>query len=249
MQDASEIRQRFAPDPRLENRPWASNYPRQRSFAEINPPPLHDDRPPPVIPDQDPINTAISRLSLEAINEIERVAEVGGLQRDDIKHSAWNILSLLRDVIREQFHRSGARVEPRDPVRMSPSVTGQAVQLNNSIMSIALDARKNIQNLALNAPNVEKRSILEGLHPAQRKTARMMYDVHVGLLNSYRRLLDGEAQLINDVHLITMLHRIVSVANRVKQNVWIIDRHHGLIRRLLEKVCSSIGDFMVIQFV
>ena len=163
MQDTSKVARKLIPEPRLEHQRWAPNRPRQRASAERNFPPLRDDQAPPVIPDQDPINTAISRLSIEAINEIERVAEVGGLQRDDVKHSTWNILGLLRDVIREQFHRSGARADPRETVRMAPSVTGRAVQLNNSIMSIALDARKSLQSLTLTAPNIEKRSILEGL--------------------------------------------------------------------------------------
>ena len=115
-----------------------------------------------MIPDPGPINPTISRLSLEAINEIERITEAGGLERDDVKQSAWNVLGLMRNITREQFRRSGMRVEPRDTVRMSSSGTKQAVQLNHSIMSIALDAKKGFQNLAPNAPLFEKRSILEG---------------------------------------------------------------------------------------
>ena len=157
------IQQGFESDLRLE-RGWSpQDHPRQHAFPE-RAPHLHNERAPPVIPDHDPINTTISRLSIEAVNELERVAEVGGLQQDDIKQSVWNILGFLRAVIREQSHRTGmGGVEPRETMRISPSLIGQAIQLNNSIMSIALDARNSIQNLATNAPIAEKRSILEGL--------------------------------------------------------------------------------------
>ena len=231
------VQQRLARDPRLENRRWAPLYHTRRRAFSGRAPPLHDQRAPPVTADHDPINTTISRLSLETVKELERVAEVGALQRDDVKQSVRNILDLLRAVSREQFRRTGAGgVEPRKSMIMPTPFPERDVQLNNSIMSIALDARNSLQNLATNASIAEKRSILEGLRLIRNCDA----DVRcVGVLHSYRRLLESEVRL-NSVHITTMLHRTVSLSTRIGQHTWVLQKHDDFIGSLLRKVCFGV---------
>ncbi|GMH41949.1 hypothetical protein BSKO_09868 [Bryopsis sp. KO-2023] len=170
------------------------------------------------------IDTMVSRLATEALQEVQRLKSVDGFANEETRRIVWQVMRLFREIVRDQSERQG---QAGATVNTLPSPAGReaSAKLNETIQNLYASSRGEMEKLESGSPLNDCHRIVGGL------------------LSAYKEILEQNASVLNATNISTMLHRTATIVGSKSLQAWTIREHTDFLKALAGEVSRRLGLF------